>query len=257
MHIDQLRTQAHSVQINAGGDWNGTPNNSHTHLRIDFAAENLGEMLGAFGYQGLVAGGKTSAQLDATWPGSPSGMDLANMDGKLSVNVSSGRIPEVAPGVGRLFGLVSVLELPRRLTLDFGDVFGKGLGFDSISGDFMLAHGNATTDNLKILSPAAAITVTGRTGLRAKDYDQQVLVIPHIGNSLPVVGAVVGGPIGVAAGVVVQGILGHGLNHAASKRYRISGSWDKPVIVPLDKGAVDPATTGSTPAPAKAASVSR
>lgn len=243
MHIDQIRTQSRSVQINAAGDWNGTPENSHTHLRIDFSAQSLGDMLDAFGYQGLVAGGKTSAQIDATWPGSPSGMDLANMDGKLSVNVSSGRIPEVAPGVGRLFGLVSVLELPRRLSLDFGDVFGKGLGFDSITGDFALANGNATTDNMKILGPAAAISITGRTGLRSKDYDQQVVVIPHVGNSLPVVGAVIGGPIGVAAGVVAQGLLGHGLNHAAAKRYRISGTWDKPVIVPADKSAPVPAAS--------------
>ncbi|HEX7813813.1 YhdP family protein [Dyella sp.] len=251
MHIDQIRTQSHSVQINATGAWNGTPDNSHTHLRIDFAAQSLGDMLAAFGYGNLVAGGKTNAQLDATWPGSPSGMDLANMDGRLSVNVANGRIPEVAPGVGRLFGLVSVLELPRRLTLDFGDVFGKGLGFDAITGDFTLGNGNAVTNNMKILGPAAAISITGRTGLRTRDYDQQVHVVPHVGNSLPVVGAVLGGPIGVAAGVVAQGLLGHGLNHAAAKRYHISGSWDKPDITPIDKADPKlPPPPANAPAPA-------
>ncbi len=260
MHIDQLRALSRSVQINAGGDWEGTAANSHSHMRIDFSAENLGDMLGAFGFAGLFNGGKTRAHLDATWPGAPSAMELANMDGKLSIQVTDGSIPEVGPGVGRLFGLVSLVELPRRLTLDFGDVFGKGLAFDSITGDFLLADGNATTDNLSMRGPAAEITIKGRTGLRAKDYDQQALVVPHLGNSLPIVGAVVAGPIGAAAGFVAQGLLGRGINRVASARYHIGGSWDKPDISLVGKKslpAAAPPEAEGTAAPSPAASTGR
>jgi uncharacterized protein YhdP len=247
---------SHGVQINGVGDWNGSATDSHSHMRFDFAADNLGEMLGAFGYEGLLAGGKVRAQLDASWPGAPSAMDLGNMDGKLSINITDGRMPEVTPGVARLFGLVSVLELPRRLSFDFGDVFGKGLAFDAIVGDFKLGDGNATTDNLQIRSPAAEISITGRTGVRAKDYDMQVLAIPHAGNSLPVLGAFVGGPIGIAAGFVAQGVLGHGINRFASARYKITGSWDKPTITLIEKKdvPVPPAVvapeSATSPAPA-------
>jgi uncharacterized protein YhdP len=237
------------VQLNAGGDWNGNAQDSHTHMRIDFAAQNLGSMLTAFGYEGLFSGGKTHALLDARWPGAPTSFALATMDGTLGVDVSHGRIPEVGPGVGRLFGLVSVAELPRRLTLDFGDVFGKGLAFDSIKGDFRFANGNASTDNLKMRGPAADIDISGRTGLRARDYDQQVYVMPHVGNSLPVVGAVVAGPVGAAAGFAVQGLLGKGLNKAASARYHVTGSWEKPVFTLVEKKEL-PAAPASTPAPA-------
>lgn len=261
MHIDQLRALSRSVQINAGGDWEGTATNSRSHLRIDFSAENLGDMLGAFGFAGLFNGGKTRAHLDAAWPGAPSAMELANMDGKLSIQVTDGSIPEVAPGVGRLFGLVSLVELPRRLTLDFGDVFGKGLAFDSITGDFALADGNATTSNLVMRGPAAEITIKGRTGLRAKDYDQQALVVPHVGNSLPIVGAVVAGPIGAAAGFVAQGLLGRGINRVASARYHIGGSWDKPDISLVEKknlpASAPPAEATAPVTPAPAASAGR
>ena len=242
LHIEQLRALSKRVQVTASGDWNGTAADSHTHMRINFSAEDLGAMLGAFGYNGLVLGGKTRDQLDASWPGSPGALSLATMDGTLSIDVRDGRIPEAtSPGVGRLLGLVSLAELPRRLTLDFGDVFGKGLGFDSITGDFQLASGNATTSNLAILGPSANIRITGRTGLRARDYDQQVQVVPHVGNSLPIVGAVVGGPIGAAAGFAMQGLLGKGLNKAASARYRITGSWDDPKMTLVEKhGEVAP-----------------
>jgi uncharacterized protein (TIGR02099 family) len=247
MHIEQLRALSSRAQINASGDWNGSASNSHSHMKIGFAADDLGGMLGAFGFQGLVNGGKTRDQLDASWPGPPSALSLANMDGTLSIHVSDGRIPEASsPGVGRLLGLVSLAELPRRLTLDFGDVFGKGLAFDTIAGDFRLADGNATTGNLVIQGPSANISITGRTGLRAHDYNQQVQVVPHIGNSLPLVGAVVGGPIGAAAGFAVQGLLGKGLNRAATARYSVTGSWDKPVMTLIEKHAVAPPTAPLT-----------
>jgi len=266
MHIDQLRALSHNVQVTGVGNWDGSAADSHTRMRIDFDADDLGAMLSDFGFGNMFSGGKTHDELDASWPGAPSSLDLANMDGRLSVKVDNGRIPDVAPGVGRLFGLVSLGELPRRLSLDFGDVFGKGLGFDSITGDFTLADGSASTGNLKIHGPAAEISITGRTGLRAHDYDQQVTVVPHVGNSLPVVGAVVAGPVGAAAGLAVQGLLGKGLNHAAMRRYRITGSWDKPVMKLVEKrdlptpsgapsGSALPAPAASAPSqPARAAS---
>jgi uncharacterized protein (TIGR02099 family) len=256
MHIDQLSTQSHSVQINANGDWNGTPVKSSTRLRVDFGADNIGDMLKAFGYEGLFEGGKTRAELNATWPGGPWSFELGNMDGNLNVNVTNGRIPKASPGVtGRLFGLASIAEFPRRMSLDFGDVFGKGFGFDSITGDFRLKDGDAVTHNVKIQGPAAEISITGRTGLRARDYDQQVVVLPHVGSSLPVVGAVIGGPIGIAAGLAVQGVLGKGLSHVATQRYHVGGTWDKPVIT--SGGASDPtvlpAASASSATPATAA----
>jgi uncharacterized protein (TIGR02099 family) len=241
MHIDQLRAQSKNVQITAAGDWLGDEKRSRTHLAMDFASEDVARMLDALGFVGIFQGGRTSAKLDAVWPGGPSALALANMDGTLKVDIANGRILEVQPGVGRLFGLVSVTELPRRLALDFGDVLGKGFGFDSITGDFRFADGNASTQNLKIRGPAAEITITGRAGLKAHDYDQEVLVVPHLGSSLPIVGAIAGGPVGAAAGLAVQGILGHGLNQAARKRYHVTGSWEKPVFTPIEKG--------TTPAP--------
>jgi uncharacterized protein YhdP len=236
MHIDQLRAQSKNVQITASGDWNGDEKRSRTHLTMDFASEDVARMLDALGFVGIFQGGRTSAKLDAVWPGGPSALALANMDGTLKVDVANGRILEVQPGVGRLFSLVSVTELPRRLALDFGDVVGKGFGFDSITGDFRFANGDASTQNLKIRGPAAEITITGRTGLKTHDYDQEVLVVPHLGSSLPIVGAIAGGPVGAAAGLAVQGILGHGLNRAAGKRYHVTGTWEKPIFTPIEKG---------------------
>jgi uncharacterized protein YhdP len=165
-----------------------------------------------------------------------------------------------------LLGLLSLREIPSRLMLHFGDVFKSGFGFDSVTANFQLRDGSAHTRNMIITAPAARIVMQGRTGFRARDYDLTVDVTPHVGGTLPVVGAVIGGPVGAAAGLVVQGLIGKGLNKAAGSIYRVTGSWDKPKIetvaslplpvpasgaggvAPADSAPVPPATTMSSPA---------
>ncbi|MEP7044010.1 MAG: YhdP family protein [Dokdonella sp.] len=232
MHIDKLATHSPNVSMNASGDWTGTLKNNHSKLAIELTAQNLGHMMDALGFQGLIDGGVTRATIDASWPGPPSGFALPKLDGTLDIDVGEGRIPDVnTPSAGRIFGLFSMTEIPRRLSLDFSDFFQSGFSFNSIVGKFRLADGNAYTDGLTIKSPAAEIVVKGRTGLRAKDYDQQMSVRPHAGSTLPLVGAIAAGPVGAAAGLVMQGILNKPLGKAVARNYSVTGSWEKPKIV--------------------------
>lgn len=262
MHIARMDTQSKNVQIKASGDWLGTAQASRSQMKIDLSSDNLGRMLEAFGFGGLIGGGEnTHVVIDGSWPGAPTAFALANLEGTLKFSIGEGRILEVKPGVGRLFGLFSIADLPRRLTLDFGDVFKSGFGFNSVTGDFVLKNGNAYTDDVEIKGPAADIHIRGRTGLRAHDYDQIVDANPHTGGALAVVGAVVGGPIGAAAGLAIS----KGLNQAAHARYSITGDWEHPLITtisktvpkaaPVSSNAMPPASASSTaPPPAPASS---
>lgn len=256
MRIDQLDSRSPNVVMRARGTWTGTAQSNSTQMVIEFTATDLGRMLEALGYQNLVGGGRTVAHLDASWPGEPSAFALPALDGTLSIDVTEGRILEVKPGAGRLLGLFSIAELPRRLSFDFGDVFRKGFAFDSIKGRFTLGNGDAVTHDLEIRGPAADIKVDGRTGLRARDYDQTVTVYPKVGSTLPVLGAVAGGPVGAAAGLALQGLLGSGLSHASATTYRVTGSWDKPVIAKINP-ATPAQAASATRAPAPAAVVPR
>ncbi|MBL0164246.1 MAG: TIGR02099 family protein [Xanthomonadales bacterium] len=248
MRIDLLETKSAAVNLHASGAWSGTAGDNHSRMVVELTAESLGSMLDTFGFAGIIEGGQTIAHIDASWPGSPTAFVLANMNGSLDVSVQEGRILDVEPGAGgRLFGLLSLREIPRRLSLDFSDLFKSGMSFNSIKGSFALADGNARTSNLHIASPAADITISGRTGLRDKDYDQEMIVTPRAGVALPVVGALAGGPVGAAAGLVVQTLIGKRINRAARSRYQVSGSWDKPQITLIGKDSVrldeDEATT--------------
>ncbi len=252
MRIESFETHSPNVDMSARGEWNGQASDEHSRFRIDFSAENLGRMLDALGYAGVVDGGQTVAHIDAGWDGSPATFALAKLDGSLKIKVAEGRILDVNPGAGRLFGLFSLTEIPRRLSLDFSDFFRSGMSFTSIDGEFSMNAGNAYTEDLVLKGPAADIRIRGRTGLKVKDYDQDMEVMPHVGSTLPMVGAIAGGPVGAAAGLVLQGVLRNQINQVIRAHYRVQGSWEKPVITLIASEPVKPPAKEDTKAKPRA-----
>lgn len=230
LRIDMLKAESDVMALQGNGTWSVGGEGQRSQFDLTITAENLGAMLSEFGYAGLVEGGQTLAHLDVVWPGAPADFTLSRANGGLEFSVGEGRIMPVEPGAGRIFGLFSLQALPRRLTLDFSDLFQTGLSFDAIQGSFRFSDGDAHTDDLTLAGPAALIRITGRVGMARRDYDQQVTVLPSVGNTLPLVGALAGGPAGAAAMFVLQSLFEKQLSEVARHRYAITGSWDDPQV---------------------------
>jgi uncharacterized protein YhdP len=125
---------------------------------------------------------------------------------------------------------MSVVALPRRLSLDFKDVFDTGFSFDEITGNFRLVNGEAFTCDLTLTSPAADVGIVGRAGLAARDYSQTAIVSANFGNTLPVAGLVIAGPQVAAALLIFSQIFKKPLQEMSQVYYAIEGSWDDPAI---------------------------
>ena len=165
--------------------------------------------------------------------------------------MGEGRLLDVDPGGGgRVLGLLSLAEIPRRLTLDFSDFFKKGFAFNTVRGDFNFVDGVARTDNMHIDGPAAEIRVSGTTRMREKTYDQRVEVLPKAGGVLPAIGFLVGGPAGAAVGAVAQGVFNKPLKQTTRVVYRITGPWKKPEVEVVERGPAKNAPPPAKPAAA-------
>ena len=169
-------------------------------------------------------------QLDFNWSGGPREDFMETLDGQVEVRIGTGQLDEVEPGAGRMFGLMSIVALPRRLSLDFRDVFSKGFGFDEISGTFRIEDGETYTCDLSLEGPAADIGIIGRAGLVRRDYDQVAVVSANFGSTLPVVGGVLGGPQVAVVMLVFSQLFKKPLQEVTQIYYGFSGSWDEPVI---------------------------
>ena len=155
---------------------------------------------------------------------------------------------DVEPGgSGRMLGLMSIAEVPRRLSLDFSDFFSKGFAFNTARGDFVFSGGKARTDNLRVDGPAAEIRVSGTTGMRDQTYDQRVEVLPKAGSVLPAIGMLAGGPAGAAVGLVAQAVLQKPLKQTTRVVYRVTGPWQKPDIEVIERGPAKSGTIAEEP----------
>ncbi|MGR8920884.1 MAG: YhdP family phospholipid transporter, partial [Gammaproteobacteria bacterium] len=234
--LDEMTFSAGAFRSRASGRWLIDEGIQQCAFSISANDGSLGGLLSRFGYEVVnIEGGRTEVEINAHWPGTPADFELADIDGDFELHVADGRFLDIDPGGGRLFGLLSLQSLPRRLSLDFDDLFRKGFAFDNIDGVFELEDGNAYTNSLLMDGPAARIDISGRTGLASQDYDQQVVVTPALSSSLPIAGALFG-PIGAGAGAVY--FLGgkmfksipEQVNRFLSRKYTITGSWDNPSI---------------------------
>ncbi len=230
LQVRFLTLSSPALRLQASGSWERRGHLQHTRLELTAASDHVGRLLTQLGYASVIRGG--GGQLDArlSWPRPPWDLDVADLAGELNLHLRDGQIEEVGPGAGRVVGLLSLQALPRRLRLDFSDVFGKGFAFDTIDGRFSLAAGNAYTRALQIKGPSADIAISGRTGLAARDYDQRVAVTPQVGESLPVAGSLAWGPQVGAAILLFQKLFKSQIDSAARIHYRITGSWDRPQV---------------------------
>ena len=237
LQLDQLQLRSQDQDIALTGAWRGKGEAATTRLSARLDSRNLGDLVRDLGFGGQLRAGEGELQLDAGWPGSPTAFRLAALEGNLKVAARNGQLLEVEPGAGRVLGLLSVAQLPRRLMLDFRDFFSKGFAFNRIDGEVRFDDGTAQTGKVRIEGPAADIDIRGAADLRQQQFDQTIDVHPKSGNLLAVVGAVAGGPVGAAVGAAANAVLSKPLGELGARTYRVTGPWKDPKVEVVEKSA--------------------
>ena len=235
--IEQFDTEKSSFGITASGDCvmdPGETTGSRTRRKATISCSDVKAMMASLGYQPGINADQLASEVDVSWGGGPSSEFLASLDGEARVTISNGTLDDVEPGAGRVVGLMSVAELPRRLALDFRDVFRKGFSFDLIEGEFRIVNGDAYTCNLNLQGSSADVGLIGRASLDKRNYNQTAVVSVKVGNTLPAVGAVVAGPQVGAALLLFSQIFKKPLQGMTEVFYQINGGWDEPSIERTD-----------------------
>lgn len=234
LKLAQFRADGASFNAQASGEWLASAAGQTTSIDLTVTSSDVLQTLQALDYGGLVAAKHGELHAVLKWTGGIDERLLERAAGEVSLELQSGQVLSVAPGAGRMLGLLSVAALPRRLALDFSDLTDKGLSFDTIHGDFQLRDGSAYTNNLLLSGPAAEVGMAGRTGLVARDYDQTAIVTGNLGSTLPAAGLLAGGPVVGAALLLFSQVFKDPLKGITRGYYRITGGWDKPVIERID-----------------------
>ncbi len=235
-----ITAQDASFEISGSGRWEANdddPLGSRSYISGVLTSTDVKQSMGRLGYQPGIDSDELRIVFDLDWSGSPRADIFDVLNGDVEVRFGDGQLEEVEPGAGRVFGLISISSLPRRLSFDFSDVFKKGFGFDEISGNFTISDGNMVTCDLSFEGPAADIGIVGEASLSELTYNQTAVVSASVGSSLPLIGAVVAGPQVAAALLVFSQIFKKPLQEVGQVYYGISGSWDNPSVESTDSEA--------------------
>ena len=139
------------------------------------------------------------------------------------------------PGAAKLLGILSLQALPRRIALDFRDIFSDGFAFDEITGDLHLERGSAYMRDLKMHGPAARVRMSGVVNLAEQSQNLRVDIQPRLEDTVVVAGALLGGPVVGLGALLASKILQNPLGQAANFDYAVTGTWSEPVIVKLKR----------------------
>ncbi|WP_172600075.1 YhdP family protein [Sulfuricystis multivorans] len=236
-----------AAKLSGEGRWR--PGRAAAETALDFKLDvgNAEKLLQRLKLPDAVRRGEGKLSGDVRWRGSPLSFDLKSLAGSIEVDFGTGQFKKLEPGVGRLLGVLSLQALPRRITLDFRDIFSEGFAFDRIGGAARIARGVMATDELRIQGPAAKVSISGQIDLVTETQQLKVRVQPAIGESLAV-GAMLAHPVAGAVAWAAQKILKDPLDQIFAYEYAVRGSWSDPQVEKLTHKAPDtpPITPGST-----------
>ncbi|MCF8179738.1 MAG: TIGR02099 family protein, partial [Sulfuritalea sp.] len=228
----QIDAKNEDGTLKASGRWRRDANKSGTDIEFKLDAKSIEKLIDRIGYPDTVKRGSAKLAGNLSWSGSPFKIDYPTLDGKLSLEASGGQFVKLEPGVGRLLGILSLQSLPRRITLDFRDVFSQGFAFDSIGGDFSVERGELETSELQIKGPSAKVLMSGTVNLGTETQDLKVRVQPAVGESIAV-GTMIANPVAGAVVWAAQKLFKDPLDQAFAFEYSVTGSWADPKVEKL------------------------
>ena len=233
--IDHLKMKNEDAELKASGHWDLTGAVSQTSLRFALDVLNAGQLLDRFGYRDLMRSGKGKIDGEVSWQGLPFEFDIPSLAGQLQLRLNTGQFLKVEPAGSKLIGVLNMQSIPRRLTLDFRDVFSEGFAFDTVAGTAKIEKGVAYTDNLKMNSVIATVLMEGHADIAKEVQDLHVAVIPdmNVGAASVVYGLAVNPVIGLGT-FLAQLLFKDPLKRAFTFEYQLTGSWTDPVVTKIE-----------------------
>jgi len=168
-----------------------------------------------------------------TWEGSPLGFSVLTSDGTVELSLEDGRFLDLGNSaeVLRLFGILNIETITRRLRLDFLDLVQPGVAFDEVIATSKVSNGLLRFDpELAMKGPSSSFRLTGTADLVNQQLNQTLEVDIPLTNNLPIASVLLGAPQVGGAIYLVEKALGTKIIKVGKTDYRIEGSFDEPQV---------------------------
>jgi uncharacterized protein YhdP len=240
--LNKLNITVPEASFKASGKWVTSREGAQkagTDMNFKLDISDAGELLNRLGTKDALRGGGGKLEGQVNWQGSPLTLHYPSLTGRFNVNIGRGQFLQAEPGVAKLLGVLSLQALPRRLLLDFRDVFSAGFAFDSIRGDVTIQQGIASTQNLQMKGVNAVVQMEGTSDIARETQNLRVLILPEVdpGTASLLAGLALNPAIGLST-FIAQLVLKQPLLRVNTQEFLIDGTWADPKVTKVN---------GSTP----------
>jgi len=233
--LNKLNVTLPEATLTANGSWMADgPRLRRTQLSFVLAIKDSGELLTRLGTPGAIRHGEGRLEGQVTWQGSPITLDYASMSGKMNLAIEKGQFLKTEPGAARLLGVLNLQALPRRLSLDFSDLFSDGFAFDFVRGDVRIDQGVAATNNLQMKGVVAGALIEGSADLVRETQKLKVVVVPEINAGTASLYMATINPLVGLTSYLAQMVLSKPLVRAGTTEFQIDGTWVNPRVTKVE-----------------------
>lgn len=242
--IDKLTLALPEGKFSLKGIWYGwLSHHQSTRATIEVETTDVGKLLSHLGQPNTIKRGTATLSGQLTWQGKPSALNTQTMHGNVTLEAKNGQFLKAEPGIGKLLGVLSLQALPRRITLDFKDIFSEGFSFDTVTAHARIDNGILSSQDFLMSGSVAQVTMKGDVNLNQETQKLRVRVMPSLTDGMTLL-SFLGGPVTGVTSYIIQKILRNPVEQMIPFEYNITGGWSNPKVEKV--GLTPPATTNSS-----------
>ena len=241
--IETLDLHSPEGRLSMSGVWRPWAESPATRMDVRVEVADIGRYFASLKLPEGIKGGSGRLEGQLSWSGPPYALDLPTLSGTLTVEAKNGQFVRVEPGIGKLIGVLSLQALPRRVTLDFRDIFSQGFRFDDIRASGVIQRGVVHTDNFRMTGTSARVDMKGDLDLARETQALEVKVVPSLSESVALGAAIVNPAVGLAT-LFAQKALKDPINQMVAVEYLVTGTWADPLVANKRREPVDDGKRG-------------
>ncbi len=228
--INELEVDKGDHLLRGKGQWlNGT-----TTIGGEFKSKDIGELFDEYDITSSVKDSSANIEYSLSWQDTPYRFQLASLGGELKWRLGEGHLTEISDQGARVFSLLSLDSLVRKLKLDFRDVFSKGFFYNQMKGTMQLDKGVAYTRDTKMDGVPADLSIQGYADLNTQEINYDLAVAPQVTSSIPVIVAWMVNPVSGLAALALDKVI-HSARVISEIKFKVTGTMTEPHVVELDR----------------------
>lgn len=215
--------------------WLQTPQGQHSFFDGQITADNVADVLTAWGQEKMFNSESVVLNLRTQWDGAPDQVTLEGVEGLISFDMRNGNFVRGAEAgenpLLRLLALFNFDTIARRLQLDFSDLARQGFAYDRVFGELEFGGGEVLLETpLVVESTSSRVQWAGTINMIDETLDTEMVVtLPVAGNLAVATAFVMGLPAGLGVYVVGK-LFKKQVDKVSSINYAVTGNWEDPKI---------------------------